>query len=327
MKLTTTAALSVLAIASAVALAGCSQPAASSPTGSSAAGKKLDVIVGNMSDAYYRSLQCGAKVAGKELGVTVDLQGPKAFDTTQQVPIVNAATAQDPSGIIIAPTDETALFPPLKQAKDKGIEILTVDTTLKDDSILTSSLSADWGQMGTLAAQQIVKAVGGKGTVLAIFSPPGVTTNDLGRAAFTAEMKKHPGVTADIQYSQGEAGKSASITAAALARYPSLAGVLTFNGGDAEGAVTALTEADKSGKVKFVTGGARDYQIDLLRKGTASALLVPAPYKIGYEAVKTAVSALDGKKVEKEISTPIVVATKANMDDPAISSSFYKPCD
>ena len=102
---------------------------------------------------------------------------------------------------------------------------------------------------------------------------------------------------------------------------------MTFNGGDAEGAVTALTEAQQVGKVKFVTGGAREYQVGLLADDTASALLVPAPFKIGQEAVKTAVAALNGDTVEKEISTGIVVATKDNMDDPEIASSFYVPCD
>jgi ribose transport system substrate-binding protein len=321
-----------LALAAALSLTACS---AGTPTDGDAAATEgaggdtqLTVIVGNMADAYYRSLQCGAQAAADDLGVSVSLQGPKAFDTTQQVPIVNSATSQSPDAIIIAPTDGTALFAPLQVAHDAGIEIITVDTTLTDDSFLTSSLSADWAEMGRLAAEQISEAVGDSGQVLAIFSPPGVTTNDLGRAAFEEEMKaNHPDVSYDIQFSQGEAGKSAALTAAALSRFPDLAGVVTFNGGDAEGAVTALTEGQKVGDVKFVTGGAREYQVGLLSDGTASALLVPAPFKIGEEAVKSAVAALNGEEVEKEISTGIVVATKDNMNDPEIASSFYVPCD
>lgn len=323
------AGIAVVAAVAALALTGCAAGEASGDSGSDAGGDyALTVIVGNMADAYYRSLQCGAQAAADELGVSVSLQGPKAFDTTQQVPIVNGAVSQSPDAIIIAPTDGTALFPPLQVAHDAGIEILTVDTTLEDDSFLTSSLSADWAEMGRLGAIELAESVGDEGQVLAIFSPPGVTTNDLGRAAFEQEMQEnHPDVAYDIQFSQGEAGKSAALTAAALSRFPDLGGVLTFNGGDAEGAVTALTEAERVGDVKFVTGGARDYQVGLLEDGTASALLVPAPFKIGDAAVRTAVAALNGEEVEAEVSTGIVVATAENMDDPEVSSSFYKPCD
>lgn len=324
------AVIAAAVAATALALTGCAADGASGDSSDTASDGKysLTVIVGNMADAYYRSLQCGAQAAADELGVSVSLQGPKAFDTTQQVPIVNGAVSQAPDAIIIAPTDGTALFPPLQVAHEAGIEVLTVDTTLEDDSFLTSSLSADWAEMGRLAAVQLAESVGDEGQVLAIFSPPGVTTNDLGRAAFEEEMNaNHTDVAYDIQFSQGEAGKSAALTAAALSRFPDLGGVLTFNGGDAEGAVTALTEAEKVGDVKFVTGGARDYQVGLLADGTASALLVPAPFKIGEEAVRTAVASLNGEEVEAEVSTGIVVATAENMDDPEISSAFYKPCD
>jgi ribose transport system substrate-binding protein len=180
--------------------------------------------------------------------------------------------------------------------------------------------------MGTLGAQELAKAVGDTGTVLAIFNTPGVTTNDIGRKAFLAEMAKHPGIKAVVQYSTGSAGKSTSIVSAALSRYPDLAGLLTFNGGDAEGAVTGLKEAGKAGKLAYVAGGGRDYQVGLLRDGIADALLVPAPSKIGAAAVDQAVAAVKGGSVEKEITTGIVVATSQNMDQADIKSSFYTPC-
>lgn len=317
----------VLAIAglTAATLTACGSSSSDNSRSDSSA-PTMTLIVGNAGDAYYQSLQCGAKREAKAKGVNISLQGPKAFDTSQQVPIVTAASAKKPDALIIAPTDSKALFPPLKQAADAGAKIVTVDTTLDDDSFLSSQISADWAQMGTLGAQQLAKSVNDMGVVLAIFSPPGVTTNDIGRKAFLTEMKKHPQVKAVIQYSQGDAGKSASIVAAALARYSDLAGVMTFNGGDAEGAVTGLKEAGKVDSIAFVAGGAREYQVGLLKDGIADALLVPAPSKIGAAAVDQALAAVKGTTVEETVSTGIVVATKDNMNDKDIAQSFYVPC-
>ncbi|MEV7803544.1 ABC transporter substrate-binding protein [Microbispora sp. NPDC088329] len=314
-------------IASVIAgLAACGAAERSNGPSTAAAHTDMSLIVGNLGDAYYQSLMCGAKKEAAAKGVALELLGPKAFDTSQQVPIVNGATAKKPDAIIIAPTDSKALFPPLQQAHQDGSKIITVDTTLDDTSFLSSQISANWTQMGTLGAQELAKAVGDKGTVLAIFSPPGVTTNDLGRKAFLEEMTKHPGIKPVIQYSQGDAGKSASIVTAALARYPGLAGVMTFNGGDAEGAVTGLREAGKAGGIALVAGGAREYQVGLLRDGIAKALLVPAPSKIGAAAVDQALAAVKGSATQPTVGTDIVVATRDNMDEPAIAQSFYVPC-
>jgi ribose transport system substrate-binding protein len=75
-----------------------------------------------------------------------------------------------------------------------------------------------------------------------------------------------------------------------------------------------------------VSGGAREYQVGLLKDGIADALLVPAPSKIGAAAVDQALAALKGQKVAKETSTDIVVATKDNMTQKDIAGAFYVPC-
>ncbi|OGV67136.1 MAG: hypothetical protein A3K19_10655 [Lentisphaerae bacterium RIFOXYB12_FULL_65_16] len=46
--------------------------------------------------------------------------------------------------------------------------------------------------------------------------------------------------------------------------------------------------------------------------------MVQNPFLMGYVGVKSAVDAIQGKKVERRVDTGVVVVTPENMTDPAI---------
>lgn len=154
-----------------------------------------------------------------------------------------------------------------------------------------------------------------------------MTTSDLGRKGFEAKIKDYPELeVASVQFSNGDPGKSASIVSAAFARYPDLSAVYVFNGGDLEGVVTAVKEAHKSGDVKVLSNDAQPFQVDLLREGAVSELILPKPYDIGVAAVQQAVNALNDEPVEKRVVTDITLATPQTMDDPDVSKYFFNAC-
>jgi ribose transport system substrate-binding protein len=323
MKVSRRASSTLLALVALLAVASCGDDNASG----GGSGKKVALIVGTESDAFYKAMECGAKTEARKLGVVIDLQGPKAFDASLQTPIVNSIAARRPDAILIAPTDSKALYPPLRQAHDAGSKIVTVDTQLENEDIVEASVRSDFVEAGVRGAQELDKLLHGKGKILLISSPPGVTTSDLSRKGFTEELKKHPGLQlVATQFSNGEPGKSASITSATLARHPDLAGIFTFNGGDAEGVVTALREAGKTKSVAFISGDAQPFQVQELRKGEVKALIVHKPYEIGAEGVRQALAALGGKPVRKVTQTSLVMATRENLDDPEVAKYLYKPC-
>src|SRR3954463_7224559 len=104
----------------------------SSSGSSSSSGKKnykMTLIAGVKGDEFYITMNCGAQAKAKELGVSLDFQGPDQFDAALQTPIVDAVTAKSPDAILIAPTDTKALFAPITQAAQNS-KIVLVDTTL-----------------------------------------------------------------------------------------------------------------------------------------------------------------------------------------------------
>lgn len=322
----------VLAALATAGLAACgSDGGGGGTTGAAAAspgkGKTVSLVVGSEGDDFYKAIECGAKIKSKELGVKLKLQGPAQFDPALQVPIVNGIAARRPDAIVIAPTDDTALYPPLKAATAAGSKLVLVDTTLKDASIAAGHIGSDYVLYGVQGAQQLTKLIGGKGTVLGIFAPPGVSTNDQGRKGFAAELKKSPGIKLlPFEFSSGAPGKSAAIVSAVLAAHPELAGVFTYNGGDAQGVVTALRQGNAADKVTFVSGDAQPYQVEQLKAGKVKALVVQQARRMGEQSIQYAVDAIAGKSVPKETAIKTVVADTGNLTQPAVADNLYKGC-
>ena len=55
----------------------------------------------------------------------------------------------------------------------------------------------------------------------------------------------------------------------------------------------------------------------------AKALVVQNPYRMGYEGVQTAVAAINGEEVERNIDTGVTVVTMENFDTPEVQALLY----
>lgn len=257
----------------------------------------------------------------------LELQGPPQFDATLQIPIVNGIAARDPDAVIIAPNDDTALSGPLQAITEARAELVLVDTTLADASIAAGHIGSDYVTYGVQGAQEVVAVTGETGTFLAIFSPPGVSTNDQGREGFTSAMAEYPDIEVlPFEYSDGAAGVSAAIVAATLAAHPDLTGVFTYNGGDAQGVVSALREAGLAEDVAFVSGDAQPFQVDQLREGAVAALVVQQARRMGEQSIEYALAAINGEDVPQETAIETIVATQDNLEEPDIADNLYAGC-
>jgi len=286
---------------------------------------KLTFIQGVKGDEFYITMNCGIQEAAKQLGVTVDVQGPDQFDATLQTPIVNAVTAQKPDAVLIAPDDAKAMIAPLTQMKAAGIKIVLVDTTLEEKGIAESEIASDNLEGGKAAAEALAKLIGESGDVMVINVKPGISTTDLRAQGFEEGIKQHSGVKyIGQQFSQNDPVRAASIATAALAKSPNLKGIFGTNLFSAEGAANGLRSSGKQGQVKIVGFDAGPAQVKALTDGVVQALVMQKPAEIGRVGVEQAVKALKGESVTKQIPTGFVVATQENMNDPEVNKWFYK---
>jgi ribose transport system substrate-binding protein len=276
---------------------------------------KMTLIAGVKGDEFYITMNCGAQAKAKELGVSLDFQGPDEFDAAQQTPIVDAVTAKSPDAILIAPTDTKALFAPITQAAQNS-KIVLVDTTLDDPSMAVSQIASDNEAGGKTAADTLLSLIGGKGKVMVVNVKPGISTTDLRGKGFEDAVKGKPGVQyLGQEYSNDDPAKAASIVTATLAKHPDLKGIFATNLFSAEGSASGLRQAGKLGAVKIVGFDAGPKQVQDLKDGLVQALIAQKPADIGAQGVEQAYNALEGKPTTKKIGTESVSITKDNLAD------------
>jgi ribose transport system substrate-binding protein len=320
------AAVLLLALAAGT-LVACGGDDSSSGGGSSGSsgGKnyKMTLIAGVKGDEFYITMNCGAQAKAKELGVTLDFQGPDKFDAAQQTPIVDAVTAKSPDAILIAPTDTKALFAPITQAAQNS-KIVLVDTTLDDPSMAVSQIASDNLKGGETAGTTLLDLIGGKGKVMVVNVKPGISTTDQRGQGFEQAVKGKPGVTyLGQEYDDDDPAKAASIVSATLSKNPDLKGIFAANLFSAEGSATALRQAGKLGDVKIVGFDAGPKQVQDLKDGLVQALIAQKPADIGSQGVEQAYNALEGKPTQDKIGTGFEVVTKDNLSE--MQDVLYKP--
>ena len=288
--------------------------------------EQLDIVLiqGVAGDEFYITMDCGARAAAEELGVNYSVQGPNEFDPTEQIPIVEAVTAQQPDAILIAPTERTALIGPLQAAQDAGITVVLVDTIVDDPSIGISRIATDNVEGGRVAGEALVDLIGGEGTVFVNTTQPGVSTVEERVQGFEEVIEGESGIEyLGAEFNNDDPTRAAEITSAVLADNPDLAGIFATNLFSAEGAATALREAGAEEQVQLVGFDASPGQVAQLEEGLVQALVAQNPREIGVQGVQTAVASLRGEPFEEQITTPLTVVTQDNLDDPAVRDTLY----
>ena len=275
---------------------------------------KMTLIAGVKGDEFYITMNCGAQAKAKELGVTLDFQGPDKFDASLQTPVVNAVAAKKPDAVLVAPTDTKAMFAPIQQMSQNGTKIVLVDTTLDQPDMAVSQIASDNEAGGKAAAAALAKLIGGKGKVFVVNVKPGISTTDARGKGFEDGAKALGLTYVGQQYDDDDAAKAAAVTKAALAKNPDLKGIFATNLFSAEGAATGIREAGKVGQVKIVGFDAGPKQVQDLKDGVVQGLIAQKPADIGAQGVQQAYNALTGKATTKKIGTGSVAITKANLD-------------
>jgi ABC-type sugar transport system substrate-binding protein len=286
----------------------------------------MELIVGTKSDDFYVTMECGAEAEAKKLGVKLTVTGPATFSIPQQKPLIDAAAVTRPDALIVAPTDSAALDPDLLKVEHAGSKIIFVDTSAANPAIGLSRISSDNAAGGRLAADTLGKLLGGKGTVAVISVAKGVSTTDARIAGFQAEMAaKFPGIKllAEQNDDADSVGTATSFIEGDIAANPSLNGAFAANVVTAEGAASGIAHAGKTGKVKLATFDADSTQMTMMKAGTIQLAIAQEPALEGSDGVQQALNAIEGKPVTKNIATPLIAVTPANMNSASVKPYIY----
>lgn len=312
------AALAVLAATACSSPGGGASPAPARTT--------IAVIPKGTTHAFWQSIHAGAIKASRELDVDIVWRGPlREDDRDAQVTEVEGFVSRGVSGIALAPLDESALVGPVAGAKAKKIPVVIFDSGLKGEDYV-SFVATDNVAGGRLGGEHMAKVLGGKGKVVLLRYAEGHDSTGKREEGFLEAMKANPGieVVSSNQYGGADVEEAYKRSETLLSRYKQpdgslgVQGIFCANESTSFAMLRVLQANGWAGKVTFVGFDASDNLVAALKKGEIEALVVQDPVKMGYLAVKTMVQHLRGETVERRIDTGVGVATRANMDEPAL---------
>jgi len=277
---------------------------------------KITLITMDSMDEHWLKVKAGAQAKANELGnIQLTFNAPPGkVDAAVQLQMVEDAITKRADVIMLAPLNKDALTPGVEKAKKAGIKVIIIDSSVSTPNY-DAFFSTDNGAAARLAADNMAKAIGGKGKIAIVNAQAGSGTTMLRENEFKAQIaSKYPNITiVGTQYSDGDKTKALNQATDFMTANPTLAGIYATNEGSTVGVGNAVEQAKKTGIVKVV---GFDWSADtksLIQKDVLQATMVQNPYQMGYLGLQAAVDVLAGKTVQKNVDTGVTVVTKDNM--------------
>lgn len=298
-------------------------------------GKIYDVavIVKAVNSDFWQTLLLGAGNAMKDYPekIKVSTYGPpEESDIEEQVKILEKIVAEGPDAIVIASTSNDLTVPAIEAAMGKGIPVITIDNKVNTEQyvsfLATDNFNAAADAAGIMAQNWIQKGIDPAGKKFVVFNSMKESKVDQDRDnGFIEGMRKAaPEIEMiDIQFVENSAALTEKITKELLEKEADLIGIFADNDQTGVGVAKGIAAAGKNGKVTAYAFDAADTEIEALKNGGLDGLVVQDPYGMGYKGVMCAVSAIEGKAVEKSIDTGATIVTLANFNDDNVQKLLY----
>jgi ribose transport system substrate-binding protein len=308
------------------------------------AAESYDIIylTPSTASAFWSQVEVGILQAKadleKELGITVNYSvvGPaEEQETEKYITAFENAIAQQPHAIVTATLSIDSTVPKAREATQQGIVLNFVNCGLGvgDDGAHQETYNQFYycsnDTIGELAGQAFLKAMEEKGMALDK-GVIGINMNVENEAlnhriqAFRDYMAANaPSLTlTETYYNNNVVEKSQTNAENIISSYGSdLIGMYSGNNITADGVANAVRAADLKDNFVSVGVDSDDIEIQALRDGYLSAIIVQNAYDQGYKVMENAIRTLkDGKNPEevKQVNCPPVIVTLENIDSPEI---------
>lgn len=327
----------------------------SAATSTTSGSKHIDVIAKGFQHQFWKAVELGTQNAAKEFGVEVTFQGPDNESAiAQQVEYLNTAIAKKPAAICLAALDTQASIPSIQSAMEAGIPIIGFDSGVPDapKGAIKANASTNNAVAGALAADELYKLIESKikdakepvriGVVAQESNSQSIVDRTKGFVDKMTELcgadnvsveghdsLKNEKVGAKVVIDVGIPAEVKDVDAAAVAsailEKKDLIAIYGSNEFAANAIITANEGLDKLGADKVIAVGfdAGKKLLDAVRAKTFAGAVTQDPVQIGYQAVKLAVEAADGKSVS-DVDTGAKWYNAENMDADDIKPCLYE---
>lgn len=311
------------AVIAAVALGvGLSSPAAAQE-------RQIVYMTPGLDLAFWRYVSEGVRSVVEANGY-----GFAALDSTNdpQTQLQNAqdSIARGVSGIVLSPTDSSTAPAVLAMAKEAGIPVVIADIGTDSGNFVSVIGSNNYeganGVGEALAAA--MKAEGKDGGSIGIVGISQARLNGQARTKGFKDAVQAAGITGEAGLQQMQAytaDETFKFTQDMLTANPGMTGMFVQTDGPTLGALQAIKSARMGGEVLVGAFDGIPEFVPLLQSGELVVSGMQQPYLMGVRSAEAMMEHLGGGTPPKEITVPILIVTKDNIEEmlPTIKETVF----
>jgi ribose transport system substrate-binding protein len=262
----------------------------------------------------YGGMQDAAKLLGAD--IKTELRGPATWDASQEARAIEQLIAKGVKGIIVTAGDATTLNPAIDKAVARGIPVITFDSDAPESKRLTFAGTNNY-EAGKVAGKAMVEWLNGAGEVgVSTFPGPNHLVERI-RGFKDGLAGSNVKVVATCN-DEGKVAAAESAITAMLQAHPEIDAVFAAHGNPGPGAVAAVKNVGKEGKIQIMGFDFGMPVVEGIDKGQIRGTVGQNPYLMGYVGMMMAWAAnqktrVDGIHVPPSINTGVRILYKEDI--------------
>ena len=266
-------------------------------------GLKTVSIPKQLGNPYEEFEHSGVDEALEELGGSNRVSGPTEASASSQISIINAAVQQKPDALIIAGNDPNAIAPALKQAAQRDVTVVSMDSDVAPDarSVFVNQVTTEL--VGQNQVESIGKQIDYKGEIAILSATANATNQNAWIDVMKATLKdpKYKDMKlVKVAYGDDDDQKSFQETQGLLQAYPNLKGIISPTTVGVAAAARYLSTSPQKGKVMLTGLGFPNQMRKFVKDGTVEEFQLWVPKDVGYLAGQAAAALVAGRITGEE---------------------------
>jgi len=273
--------------------------------------ERLAVFTKNQTNPYFQVVRLGTEAAAKQMKASVTHYVPTKPDSIpEQMNQIEDVIVKKPDAIVFIPVDYKAMVPGVQKINAAKIPVVNVTDRSEAGAFIAFVGASDY-DLGRETARALLKAMGGKGNLIAIEGVKGSLTNVDRMRGLNDVLKEFPGVKlVASQPGNYQRLQALQVMENLMQSYPQIDGIFAANDAMASGAIEAMEAANRKALVVGINGTKE--AVDAINAGKMLASGDYNGFLQGCLGTMAALRSLRGQPVPKQIVLPAAVIDKSN---------------
>jgi ribose transport system substrate-binding protein len=281
---------------------------------------RIALVMKASSNPFFVRMEEGAQRAADSLGLKL-LVGTitRETDIDQQIAIVENMIVQGVKAILIAPADSKAITSVLKRAQDNGIHVINIDNRIDLKTAKAIGLAiacyvgVDNEEGGRMAGEYLAALLQGEGKVAMLEGIRGVDNAEARKNGFLRSLQNTDIELVASQSANWAQDQGLDVFTNMLQANPDIQGLFCANDMMALGAVQAIDQAGKTGKIFVTSYDNLKAAREAILQDKLHATVEQHPELMGYESVVIAQKLIRGGRVPGEKLVRLNLITRDNL--------------